>query len=173
MCRLLGIVSTRRAALSELLGEDLDAFLRLACVHNDGWGLAYTDATDAVAQVKEPVGAETSTRFRPLVDCSITDAAILHLRLASPDMAVQERNTHPFGDSLLAFAHNGAFSPKEVLDGQISRTGWPRWPGTPTASASTRPCAAGWTRARSRARPWPGPPPTSTRGRTSSSASTA
>lgn len=119
MCRLLGIVSSRRAALSELLDDDLDAFLRLACVHRDGWGLAYADATDSVAQVKEPVNAEESSRFRPVVDCCITDAAILHLRLASPNLAVCEGNTHPFGDERAAFAHNGAFSPRELLDPRI------------------------------------------------------
>jgi predicted glutamine amidotransferase len=119
MCRLLGIVASRRSAISALLGDDLDQFLELACQHDDGWGLAYTDATDDLALVKEPFAADLSPRFRPAVDCFITDAALLHLRMASPDLAVNAGNTHPFGDGRVAFAHNGAFSPLGLLDEQI------------------------------------------------------
>jgi predicted glutamine amidotransferase len=119
MCRLLGIVASRRAALAQLLDEDLERFLELACLHKDGWGLAYTDATDDLALIKETLPADSSDRFRSVVDCCVTDAALLHLRLASPGLAVKEGNTHPFGDRLFAFAHNGAFSPVDVLDEEI------------------------------------------------------
>lgn len=116
MCRLLGIVASRRAALSELLADDLDRFLALACEHGDGWGLAYPDPTDDLVLAKEPLPADRSSRFRPLVDCCVTDAALLHLRLASPRFPVTPGNTHPFGDERIAFAHNGFFSPPGVLD---------------------------------------------------------
>lgn len=119
MCRLLGIVSARRAALSELLADDLEPFLALACDHVDGWGVAHTEATDVVSIAKEPERADHSSRFRPLVECCVTDAALLHLRLASPDLATVRGNTHPFGDHGAAFAHNGAFQPVDVLDARL------------------------------------------------------
>ncbi len=41
MCRLLGVVAGRPAPLSELLADELDAFVEQACEHGDGWGISY------------------------------------------------------------------------------------------------------------------------------------
>ncbi|HEY5836999.1 class II glutamine amidotransferase [Streptomyces sp.] len=122
MCRLLGAVARQPAAVSELLAEDLDPFLELACEHADGWGLAFRDATHAVKAVKEPVRADVSPILRPLLDECTTDAALLHLRMASPQFPVSVPNTHPFGDTSAAFAHNGDFNPATCLDDVIGPT---------------------------------------------------
>jgi predicted glutamine amidotransferase len=119
MCRLLGVVASRRTALSELLAYELDHFLGMAREHSDGWGMAYTDPTDGLVLAKEPVRADFSSDFGPLVGCCITDAALLHLRLASPRSAAKDGNTHPFGDERIAFAHDGFFSPPDALDGLL------------------------------------------------------
>jgi predicted glutamine amidotransferase len=120
MCRMLGIVSSRRASLAELLGRELERFVELAGEHPDGWGMAYTRATDDLVLVKEPERPDRSPRFRPLVETRVTDAAILHLRLAGPRRAAVLGDTHPFCDGDSAFAHNGAFNPVHALDATLA-----------------------------------------------------
>jgi predicted glutamine amidotransferase len=119
MCRLMGVVSSRRAALSELLTDEIKPFTALACDHPDGWGIAHVDPTDRVVTVKEPTPAHLSDTYARFVDCTVTDAALLHIRLASPSLAVTHGNTHPFGDAEAAFAHNGYFAPADALDALI------------------------------------------------------
>ncbi|MCW2873877.1 class II glutamine amidotransferase [Actinacidiphila oryziradicis] len=119
MCRLLGVVARESVPLSELLADDLDPFLAMACEHGDGWGVAYVTPDGTVASVKEPVRADTSRRFDRQVRELTTDAALLHLRMASPQFPVVQENTHPFGDQRIAFAHNGDFSPAGCLDPTI------------------------------------------------------
>jgi predicted glutamine amidotransferase len=116
MCRFLGVVSARPRPLAELLADELDPFLELACEHRDGWGASYIDARGDVVTIKEPCSALQSTALRSLVTDGVTSAAILHLRMASPELALTSANTHPFGDCRLGFAHNGEFSPVTVLD---------------------------------------------------------
>jgi predicted glutamine amidotransferase len=120
MCRLIGVVAERRAPLSELLADEFEPFLELACEHADGWGLSYINPSGIVVTRKEPVPAHKSTLLPELMEQVVTDAAILHLRMASPDLPVTVSNTHPFGDTKYAFAHNGAFAPADLLD---QRTG--------------------------------------------------
>jgi predicted glutamine amidotransferase len=116
MCRLLGVVSSHRTVLRDLFGVELDRFVKLARDHTDGWGVAYLTAIDELALVKEPRRLDESAHFDSLIGVQFTDAAILHLRLASPGYPVELGNTHPFCDGRNAFAHNGAFSPSTVLD---------------------------------------------------------
>jgi predicted glutamine amidotransferase len=116
VCRLLGVVASRPAPLDKLLIDELGPFLQLACEHADGWGISYLEPSGDVVTVKEPVSAFRSTTFRELVKRIVTDAAILHLRMASAGLPLTKANTHPFGDSQYAFAHNGAFSPVSALD---------------------------------------------------------
>jgi predicted glutamine amidotransferase len=119
MCRLLGVVAREPAVLSELLVDDLTPFLALACEHNDGWGVASVTSSGSVVSEKEPERADESERFHGLVDACTTDAALIHLRMASPQFAVGPENTHPFGDERVAFAHNGDFTPSTCLDETI------------------------------------------------------
>lgn len=119
MCRLLGVVAREAAPLSELLADDLDPFLAMACEHADGWGIASVTPEGTVASVKEPVRADTSRRFDRAMGELTTDTALLHLRMASPQFPVVQENTHPFGDQRIAFAHNGDFNPADCLDPTI------------------------------------------------------
>ncbi|GAA4806728.1 class II glutamine amidotransferase [Streptomyces ziwulingensis] len=116
MCRLIGAVSRQPAAVRDLYADDLAPFLDLAEEHGDGWGLAVRVPNGTVQAVKEPERAHDGLRLRSLLDTSTTDAALLHLRMASPGLPVSAANTHPFGDREMAFAHNGDFAPVGVLD---------------------------------------------------------
>jgi predicted glutamine amidotransferase len=116
VCRLLGVVAADPAPLAELLAHELEPFLELACEHADGWGLSYIDASGIVVTRKEPAPGNKSDLLRRLVDRVVTDAAVLHLRMASPNLAVTSANTHPFGDTKYGFCHNGAFAPADILD---------------------------------------------------------
>lgn len=115
MCRLLGWVAPRPMTLSRLLGDDLDAFTRLAVKHGDGWGVA-TPRADGVDVVKAPDSARTSPRFAALARDHEVDAAMVHLRWATLGLPVEPGNTHPFTDGRIAFAHNGSISPPSSLD---------------------------------------------------------
>ncbi|MFG2884061.1 class II glutamine amidotransferase [Streptomyces sp. NPDC048297] len=119
MCRLLGVVAGEAATVSDLLADDLDPFLALACEHGDGWGLASRAPAGSVETVKEPERADLSPGLRPLLDRCTTDTALLHLRMATPGIPVTPANTHPFGDARAAFAHNGDFTPVTCLDDTI------------------------------------------------------
>jgi predicted glutamine amidotransferase len=116
VCRLLGVIATRRDPLRELLADDLAPFVDLACEHPDGWGIGHIDSVGRVAIAKGPARADQSARFSRLAAETVTDAAILHLRLASANMRIAGVNTHPFGDASGAFAHNGYFTPADALD---------------------------------------------------------
>jgi predicted glutamine amidotransferase len=119
MCRLLGVVAERPAPLPELLANELDPFIELACEHGDGWGISYLAPHGRIVTVKEPASALKSTTFRPLVARIVTSAAIVHLRMGSPGHEVALANTHPFGDADCGFAHNGYFIPPSALDGTL------------------------------------------------------
>jgi len=131
MCRLLGVVATEPAPIGELVAADIDPFLQLACEHRDGWGVAYRDEFGAVVIDKGIDQADDSERLRGLLKTCVTDMALLHIRMASPNLPVIMANTHPFGDGRAAFAHNGEVRPVTAFDSQIS-------PGLlPTATGDT------------------------------------
>ncbi|TDT97947.1 putative glutamine amidotransferase [Streptomyces sp. 846.5] len=117
MCRLLGVVSRGHRPLTDTLSGLLDPFTTLSREHADGWGIAaWRDGELSVA--KDTAPAHTSPAYAQAL-ATVTDAALLHLRLASPGLPVDPRNTHPFTAGTLAFAHNGYFSPVDALDGLI------------------------------------------------------
>ncbi|MBT0772300.1 class II glutamine amidotransferase [Kineosporia sp. J2-2] len=120
MCRLLGVVSSQPAPIAELVAEDLEPFIQLACEHKDGWGVAFRDELGAVGVVKGIDRADDSDMLRGLLKSCVTDMAVLHLRMASPNLAVEMANTHPFGDARAAFAHNGEIRPVAFLESLIS-----------------------------------------------------
>jgi predicted glutamine amidotransferase len=119
VCRLLGVVASRRDPLPKLLADDLAPFVDLACEHPDGWGISHIDHADRVVIGKGRGRADKSGRFGRLVAGAVTDAAMLHLRLASDKMPVTSANTHPFGDARGAFAHNGYFAPADAPDATL------------------------------------------------------
>jgi predicted glutamine amidotransferase len=127
---LLGVVSRTPARLSDLLADDLAPFTALAAEHKDGWGVAYWGATDLPASgdagagtdlaiVKSQDPAHTSMAFARTVAGVSTDAALLHIRMATPGLAVNLDNTHPFTTGPIAFVHNGEFTPPEAINALI------------------------------------------------------
>jgi predicted glutamine amidotransferase len=116
MCRLLGVISAHRAPIADLVAEDLAPFLELACEHKDGWGIAFRDERGAIGMLKGTDRADDSSHLSGLLKSCVTDMAFLHLRMASPNLAVSMDNTHPFGDAQAAFAHNGEIRPVSSLD---------------------------------------------------------
>jgi predicted glutamine amidotransferase len=123
MCRLLGVVAQSPAPLAALLDGDLEQFLGLAADHADGWGVGYAEEAGRIVVLKEAVRADISDMLRPAVKRCVTDLALLHLRLASLNLPVTAANTHPFGDSWCAFAHNGYFTPASALDATLGADG--------------------------------------------------
>lgn len=114
MCRLLGVVSADPHTLADSLADVLGTFAELSREHNDGWGMAaWRDGE--LGTVRDTAPAHDSTAYLNALRTS-TDAALLHLRMASPDLPVELRNTHPFRAGAVAFAHNGYFTPLTAVD---------------------------------------------------------
>jgi predicted glutamine amidotransferase len=123
MCRLLGWVASAGASLREVLGEDsFAAFGQLSRIHADGWGLAYTDGPEVRVE-KSTACAASDPVFLSRATDLLPDAGLAHLRWASPGLAVEERNSHPFRHGTAAFAHNGGIYPLDQLSTLLS----PEW----------------------------------------------
>jgi predicted glutamine amidotransferase len=115
MCRFLSVVSSFPTPLPDLLGDNLAHFTELAAEHGDGWGVSYWDGRK-VSCVKEHRPARASAAFARAVGRITTDAAVLHIRLATPGSPITLQNTHPFVGDSTAFSHNGDFSPADAVD---------------------------------------------------------
>ena len=123
MCRLLAWVARPGIALRAALGDaNYPAFTELARIHADGWGLAYA-ADGELAVRKSPDAASADPEFVALATSTVTEAAIAHLRWATPGLPVEQRNTHPFRHDTSAFAHNGGIYPLNRLPELLA----PRW----------------------------------------------
>lgn len=115
MCRLVGFVSRTPRTLAEVLGEDgLAELTALSHQHADGWGLAWTEGGE-VRRVASHLPAHATPAYADAVREVRTDAALLHLRWATPGLAVTPANTHPFVVGDRAFGHNGAVRPGDGL----------------------------------------------------------
>lgn len=123
MCRLLGMVSDVHDPLTDQLGADLVEFTQLSSHHCDGWGMAYWSPADDLVCHKAPEPALHSADFARAAAEAGTDAALLHLRKASANMANVPANTHPFLAGSVAFAHNGYASPVSELDVLVAEAG--------------------------------------------------
>jgi predicted glutamine amidotransferase len=116
MCRLLGFAAAGPTTLADLLGaEDLTGFTELSVKHFDGWGMAWA-TDDGVTVAKAPDPARTSAEFARLAASFRADTGFVHLRQATPGLAVRPENTHPFTDGRHAFGHNGRVVPPASLD---------------------------------------------------------
>lgn len=118
MCRLVGWVSRTPVTLLDVLGEAaVRRFIHLSTVHSDGWGAAWHDADGELHVTRSADMARQDPRFGELAATTASTAAIVHLRLGTPGFGHGTLNNHPFTDGRLAFAHNGAFTPRDrVLD---------------------------------------------------------
>jgi predicted glutamine amidotransferase len=120
MCRLLAYASKSPITLTDLFGEDeLAEFVELSKTHCDGWGLAYAEE-QGVGTIRVPEPAHSSPEFVGVSQEHRSDLAIVHVRWATDDLAINLLNTHPFTDGRLAFAHNGAIRPAQALDALIA-----------------------------------------------------
>jgi predicted glutamine amidotransferase len=114
MCRLLSYVCPAQTP-SRAVADVLPSFTAMSAEHKDGWGMAW-HAADGVAVVREPAAAIDSARYADVVGSVVTDAALLHLRLATPGIPVAEANSHPFVRDGFAFGHNGFVGPIESVE---------------------------------------------------------
>jgi predicted glutamine amidotransferase len=125
MCRLLGYCAGRPASLEDLIGADgLDDFTGLCALHGDGWGMAWYEGAAPVVR-KSPVPADQAPAFAKLTRTPLNDLGLVHLRWATPGLAVSERNCHPFQYGHYVFAHNGAIHPQDRLGEMLP----PEWEG--------------------------------------------
>jgi predicted glutamine amidotransferase len=130
MCRLLGVVSATPQPLTDLLRNDVEQFTQLSSVHCDGWGAAHWDGRGSLQVRKAPEAARSSAGYRAAIEEAHTDAAILHLRRASPGMVNSAANTHPFTAGRVAFAHNGWADDLSALDAAVAAAGEPPCQGS-------------------------------------------
>ncbi len=111
MCRLLAVVTDQPAALAVSLADVLPGFTALSALHQDGWGAAAV-SDGSVRVRKQPERASADGAFGQALGDLAGDAALVHLRWASPGIPVGYGNTHPFVRDGLAFAHNGSIEPR-------------------------------------------------------------
>jgi predicted glutamine amidotransferase len=132
MCRLLGYCAKAPVSLAGLLGEEgLADFTALSALHGDGWGMGWYEG-DGVSDGggrAEPAVAKSATRaadepaYQDRARRSLGPLGLVHLRWATPGLAVQDRNTHPFRHGGYVFAHNGAIHPQDRL-GEMLPPAW-------------------------------------------------
>jgi predicted glutamine amidotransferase len=124
VCRLLGYCARDEAAVADLIGEEaLGALIALSELHADGWGMAWYEGSSREPVIrKSPLRAD-EPEFEKLARRPLSDLGLVHLRWATPGLAVNDLNTHPFQFGHIAFAHNGAVHPQDRL-GEILPPEW-------------------------------------------------
>ncbi|TWE12855.1 class II glutamine amidotransferase [Rudaeicoccus suwonensis] len=132
MCRLLGWSADRPVTVAEVIGDAALARLRdLACVHAQGWGMAwYVEGDDELHTHRSTMAAMEDPEFEQFTTGMPVRRGLLHLRMATPGLGLTEQDTHPFVADGLAFAHNGAIFPQDRLDVLLP-------PGAPAPAGST------------------------------------
>ena len=119
MCRLMGFVSIQEQTLVEAAGEEFAEFAALSARHGDGWGIAACNEQEHPQLLIEPTRAKESKGFDQAAHNLKTNGALLHLRWATGNLAINEGNTHPFTYHDYSFMHNGALIPPESIDSFI------------------------------------------------------
>ena len=111
----MGFVSTQDKSVSEAAGAGFAEFASLSSHHKDGWGIATCGENEHPELFVEPTTASTSKTFETATHNLRTTGALLHLRLATANLAVTEGNTHPFTYGDYSFIHNGALKPPDPI----------------------------------------------------------
>jgi len=119
MCRLMGFVSTNEQTLVEAAGKEFAEFAALSARHGDGWGIATCNVEEHPNLLLEPTRAKESKAFDQASHNLKSSGALLHLRWATGNLAINEGNTHPFAYRDYSFMHNGALIPPESIDAFI------------------------------------------------------
>jgi predicted glutamine amidotransferase len=125
MCRLLGYCSRSEMSVADLIGDrGLADFSALSAVHSDGWGMAWYDDNQPRIR-KSPHQADREPEYDRLARQPLGDLGLVHLRWATPGLAISDRNSHPFRYGPYVLAHNGAIHPQERL-GEMLPPEWER-----------------------------------------------
>jgi predicted glutamine amidotransferase len=133
MCRLLGYCASRSVSVAGALGDGgLRDFTALSAMHGDGWGMGWYDAAGPHVR-KSTLRAADEPGYQHLAARSLGDMGLVHLRWATPGLAISDRNSHPFRYQAFTFAHNGAIHPQERLN-EILPAGWEQRLGGTTDS---------------------------------------
>ena len=111
MCRLLAFTSLERKSFYDVVGAELDKFVALSAEHKDGWGLAHDGEI-----LKDVNAAKDSDSLAQASVDTITDGALLHLRLASKGITINIDNNHPFTHGTTTFMHNGTIRPSDTAE---------------------------------------------------------
>jgi predicted glutamine amidotransferase len=115
MCRILGYCARDHVSVTELIGSPgLTAFTALSAWHRDGWGMAAQNG-DGLRVTKSQRQASDDPDYLRLAGAELGDTGLVHLRWATPGLAVEDRNAHPFVYGEFALAHNGAIHPQNRL----------------------------------------------------------
>jgi predicted glutamine amidotransferase len=115
MCRLLGYCARNPTPLAEILGEQgLRDFTALSAFHRDGWGMAWVDGRRICVR-KSALRASDDPSYDELAQRRLARLGIVHLRWATPGLAIGPENSHPFCRNDVAMAHNGAIHPQDRL----------------------------------------------------------
>lgn len=126
MCRLLAYATNgENRSLNDLLTPDqIEGFLRMSTIHNDGWGSAHVIDASNVAHVVDGGAAPGDTTIsvykstesafldplvEPILDLQAR-SGLFHLRLASSNQPLIMENQQPFSSDGIAFCHNGDIS---------------------------------------------------------------
>ena len=89
----MGFASKNSSSFPNLLGEDLDNFLKLSLEHPDGWGYSQSDTSqESAIKFREPIPALQSTHLHEQIDQN-SDGALLHFRWASKGLDIKESNS--------------------------------------------------------------------------------
>lgn len=116
--------------VSHLLGADgLRCFTALSELHGDGWGMGWYDGGRPHAR-RSVRRAGEDPDYRRLAHAALGDAGLVHLRRATPGLALRLRNTHPFRYGPYLMAHNGAIHPQKRLAQMLPATWERRLAGT-------------------------------------------
>ena len=111
MCRLLAFTSLERKSFYDVVGADFEKFVALSAEHKDGWGLAHDGEI-----LKDVNAAKDSDSLAQASVDTITDGALLHLRLASKGITINIDNNHPFTHGTTTFMHNGTIRPSDTAE---------------------------------------------------------
>jgi predicted glutamine amidotransferase len=115
----MGFVSTEEKTLVEAAGAQFTEFAALSARHGDGWGIATCNQESHPSLLVEPTRAKESEAFDKASHNLKSNGALLHLRWATGNLAVNAGNTHPFTYGEYSFMHNGALIPPEAIDGFV------------------------------------------------------
>jgi predicted glutamine amidotransferase len=118
MCRLMGYVTPASTSFPANAGPKFHEFVDLSLVHKDGWGLAFVD--NAGTRIfKEIDAAAENGEFLKLLEQEQSSGGLLHLRWATPGIAISQANSHPFNFNEVSFIHNGAIQDFKSLAKKI------------------------------------------------------